>query len=239
MTEYKITEESKAEAKELFSRAMDNGCTGPAAFAVALDALCVPVKEDNWKKVIDNPYPVFYKGKYRLVHHALSWRLSEMAGAADRLISTVSDRQAPIDGLKWADAEIAKYEGRFRKGDRVRLKARDQLSNPEWKDQEVGIGEVTYDPCTVKWANGVYHIYPSSDLVKVEPSSFGPGTRLRASNGDELLVVEYYPSACSPVNFMAVNLTHNCIACPRNKRFWESEIALLQALEKEGATIIG
>lgn len=104
MTEYKITDESKARAEAILKDRFPRG--QGECLAAALDALCIPV--DGWEPDTGKPHRSFCKGKYRLAYDPGGWRLFRVNGRFP-IISTgplmTSDK-----AKAWADAEIEKHE---------------------------------------------------------------------------------------------------------------------------------
>lgn len=179
--EYKITDESKAEAVRVFEKkfGMIPEYTA-SAFAAALEALCVPV-DDGWRPMSGKPYTSFQKGSYRLLYDHGGWRLYHIGGQWP-IIST-----GPL-----MDADKAKC----------------------WADEQIAFHE--------------FH-------RNKHPKPFGPSTRLRAANGDELLIVGNV--SCQDV--MVVNLTADAAIVLPDSCYWHSPEFTESWLACSGATVIG
>ena len=78
--------------------------------------------------------------------------------------------------------------------------------------------------------------WADQEIAKYEAEpTFGPGTRLRAENGDELVVIKLYGQS---TYFAAVNLTGVTIE-RLGSHYWEERLTDLQAaLTTAGATVI-
>lgn len=280
MAEYKITNESKAEAKKVFKQVMDAGSVGSSAFAMALDVLCVPVEDhaqDGWVEYLDPGAKnsllfSFRKGKYRL----WSWKTSTYWYLYDDDKPRGSAFIAKNPGLHshsiqaaqaWANAEIEKYEAQLATAAVGEALAANKISpaQKEWawefcrNDRLAFLDFVARAPVVEKRSkcrhcgNDIYlkkgKVWVHDDTSSIfcvidgdgvslasppDPSiskPFGPGTRLRLTNGDELFVIHaggYY--------LYAVNMTQRKLW--PNTHPWANAKMLKDALERVGATII-
>lgn len=185
--DYRITDESKAEAVRIFERKF---ALTPeymtSAFSAALDALLVPVQEEGWVVCSDESLYGgirYIKGEYQLVDYTsppdMGWNLypKNITSRNDEArIAINRNNPSPSQAQAWADRIIAEREAK----------------------------------------------------------PFGPGTRLRAANGDELLIVY---SSQGPY-YYAINTAQANFQTMRNGKIGFELDDLHTALLESGAVVI-
>ena len=225
MVEYRITEESKEAAKKKFMETYWGsgnpiGSLG-TAFAAALDALCVPV---GWQPMSGKPRDLFQKGPYLLKYRSAGiWSLtqSETGDLIDTFICSIEAPTHMSTIQAWADERIAEHEARA------------------IVDEALKAGKIT--PAQREWAlewcrrdRRAFRDFVDKAPVVRPKKPFGPGTRLRLGNGDELLIVGN--ASCQDV--MVVNLTADAAIVLPDSCYWHSPEFTESWLACSGATVI-
>jgi hypothetical protein len=102
------------------------------------------------------------------------WRLYKGRVYIDPIDTMHGTKGEYLKAQQWAEQII---KGRketmptFKAGDRVVLKSIDELSNPSYKTQEIGVGTIIKVPgptdwYSVQWADGTRNGYPETDLTE-------------------------------------------------------------------------
>ncbi|MFA4826488.1 MAG: phage protease [Methanoregula sp.] len=247
MKKFEITEESLAKAKLVYRDIREKYSNYPwatdAAFNTGLDALCVPVEEcvtiaePEWVKIL----PL---GKVELADHrepfmvdeaslesmvaafrdrgfdlVIDYNYATLNGGAPLAAGWIKDLEARSDGLwvlvEWTDI-VKKY---------MNVSEYRYVSPVLRLDQETRRPTALIHVALTK-APAINNLPPFTGKLK-QPKPFGPGTRLRAANGDEMMVVLSF--GC----FRVVNLTQNIL----DSRQFVSAQAVKQALLASGAVV--
>lgn len=232
MVEYRITDESKAEAKRKFLEAYWGSENPPGivssmlgrAFIVALEALCVPV-DDSWRPMSGKPHTSFRKGQYRLEYRGAGlWQLTWPEAGKGVLIDTfVCSVEAPTHMSTiqaWADEQIAEHEAQA-------------IVDQALKSGRISPGQREW---AMEWCRRDRRAFQDfvarAPVVQYKP--FGPGTRLRAVHGDDILIV----GNVTGQEVMVVNLTINTAIALPDSYYWHSPEFTEAWLIGLGATVI-